>query len=344
MQQIAESSSKSRYNYIDILRVFSIFLVIVLHALGDYFYKESSFGSSLWWCLGFTNEFCRTGVPLFFMISGFLLLKEDIPDIKEFYKKRFTKICIPLACYNVFYYVMRSISDGELDIWRFVTETIDSGCAYHLWFMYTLMFLYLMIPFAKKVIDKCSAKTLVGIFVFAIFQTTIKPFINTVSNGYVYIYLNQDGICGYFGYVILGYILGTYDVPKWLKRLIYALAVVSFVAFPVVSMYWAADEGTISLFNGGYSLNHYIEAAALFILFQERINIKIKFISALSVLVMDAYFIHVFILEKFKLLHWEVIPAVMLTALVVITTVLSFLWAFAKHKTIKHFKGVRQNG
>ena len=85
-------------------------MVIVLHALGDYFYKESSFGSSLWWCLGFINEFCRTGVPLFFMISGFLLLKEDIPDIKEFYKRRFTKICIPLACYNVFYYV-----DNELE-------------------------------------------------------------------------------------------------------------------------------------------------------------------------------------------------------------------------------------
>lgn len=342
--QIAAADSKTRYNYIDILRVFSIFMVIVLHALGDYFYKESSFGSSLWWCLGFINEFCRTGVPLFFMISGFLLLKEDIPDIKEFYKRRFTKICIPLACYNVFYYVTRSISDGEIDIWRFFTETIDSGCAYHLWFMYTMMFLYLMIPFVKMIIEKCSLKMLVCVFVFAIFQTTIKPFVNTVSNGYVYIYLNQDGICGYLGYVILGYILGTYDVSPLVKRLIYAGAIISFVAFPVVSMYWAADEGTISLFNGGYSLNHYVEAAALFIFFKERVNIKIKFISFLSVLVMDAYFIHVFILEKFKLLHWEVIPAVMLASLVVITVVLSFLWAYLKNKTTKYLKGVRQNG
>ena len=338
-----QTNERARYHYIDVLRVFSICLVMVLHCFGDYFHKESSIGSTLWWGLGFVNELCRAGVPIFFMISGFLLLKNDIPDIKEFYKRRLSKICIPFLCYNAFYFIARSISEWKFAPKVFIDEFLNSGSAYHLWFIYSLMFIYLMIPFVKMIIDRCSYKMLIGFFIFSIFQTTIKPFINTLSNGYVYIYLNLDGISGYLGYAILGYILGTYDLSARGKKILYASAIVSFIAFPLVSMYWA-EEGTLSLFNGGYSLNHYIEAAALFTLFKDKANIKTKFFSAMSLLVMDAYFIHVYIAEKLKLLSWEVIPVVMITVLVVVTIVTSFLWAFLKEKTVKYIKEVRKNG
>ena len=334
-----QTNERARYHYIDVLRVFSIFLVMVLHCFGDYFHKESSIGSTLWWGLGFVNELCRAGVPIFFMISGFLILKNDIPDVRTFYKRRLSKICIPFLCYNAFYFISRCISEREINPWVFINEFFDSGSAYHLWFIYSLAFIYLMIPFVKMIIDKCSYKMLIGFFIFSIFQTTLKPFINTVSNGYIYIYLNLDGISGYLGYAILGYILGTYDLTPRVKKIIYASAIVSFIAFPLVSMYWA-EEGTLSLFNGGYSLNHYIEAAALFILFKDRANVKMKFFSIMSVLVMDAYFIHVFIAEKLKLLSWEVIPVVMITVLVIATVVGSFLWAFI----LNYIKEVCKNG
>lgn len=341
MQQSAEIGKKARYDYIDILRVFSICFVIVLHTIGDYFYAEHNYGSTLWWCLGFANELSRTGVPLFFMISGFLLLKRDIPDIKEFYKHRFTKICIPLVGYSIFYFAVDCIQTGEVNIRNFFSGFLNSGYEYHLWFMYSLAFLYLMIPFVKMIIERCNTKMLIGVFLFVIFHTTLRPFVNTVFDGYISIYLNDDGICGYLGYVILGYILGTYDIPPLAKRLIYAATVISFVAFPVISMYWAAEKGTISMFNGGYFLNHYIEAAGIFLFFKEKVNIKIKFVSALSVLVMDAYFIHAFALDGVRSIAWNVSPSALIVVQVSLAIILSFLWAFIKNKSIKCVKCVK---
>ncbi len=323
---------KSHYGYIDTIRAFSICMVIILHCICNYYSDLNNLGYPLWFCLGFVNELCRTGVPLFFMISGFLILKGDIGDTKTFYWKRLKKIGIPFVIYDIFYYVLYSIQNQHpISLFGFFYEFLNNGSAYHLWFMYSIMFLYLLAPFLKKIVDRCSIGMLWIFFLLTIFQTTIKPLINTIVSDHIYIYLTEDGICGYMGYMILGYILGKHTFSRKTEIFICILGLIAFVVFPCISMYNVKNGGEF-LFHGGYTINHYLEAAAIFVFSKKMISTKGKFFSILASATMDAYFIHVFILERIQRISWNLSPAYTICMWAISTIFLSFLWGFLRIK------------
>lgn len=329
-------------NYIDYIRVFSICMVIILHCICDYYGDLTNIGKGLWFVFGFVNELCRTGVPLFFMISGFLMLRNEITDIKIFYKKRLSKVFVPFILYDVFYYVTYSIINGNnFSLLVFFKELFNCGSAYHLWFIYSILFLYALIPFIKIIVDDCNLKILFVFFTIVIFQTTIKPLINTLSNGHIYVYLTEDGMFGYLGYMILGYILGKERFSQQTEKLICFAGLLSLIVFPLVNMSNAKNSG-VFMFNGGYTINHYIEGAGIFLFFKKRISEKNKNVSALSAMTLDAYFIHVFILTLLKKIVWNIPPSMMISVWIVMTIFLSFLWGYVKSNLIKCFKGEKR--
>ena len=75
-----KNESRARVGYVDYVRVFAMVMVILLHCICDYANMEKNFGRPLWWLTGLLNEVTRTGVPLFFMISGFLLVDDEDID------------------------------------------------------------------------------------------------------------------------------------------------------------------------------------------------------------------------------------------------------------------------
>ncbi len=332
--------SKKNYSYIDIIRVFSIFMVITLHCICDYYADLANAGRGLWHVIGYVNELTRVGVPLFFMISGFLLLSKDIPNIKAFYKKRILKIGIPFIIYDIFYYVYMSASAGrDISVSGFFAELLHNGSAYHLWFVYSILFIYLLMPFLRIIVKNCNLNSLILLFILAIFQTSIRPFINTMSGGGFYLFLTDDGITGYIGYVILGYILGTYDFSKHTRRIIYALSIASFVLTPLLTMNSAVKTGEY-LFIGGYSLNHYIEAAGIFLWCKTNMHRESSLITKLSEYSFGAYLIHVFILEIIKPIPMDLTPSVTMLVWLAATVVLSFGWGAAEKKLTKCAKNI----
>ena len=96
----------SRNHGLDILRVLASYLVIQVHT-GEFYYISPTgtvlSGENPFW-VGVLNSICRTAVPLFVMISGFLLLpiKEEMTP---FFKKRFTRVAIPFVIWCVLYAV-----------------------------------------------------------------------------------------------------------------------------------------------------------------------------------------------------------------------------------------------
>lgn len=333
--------SERNYKYIDCIRVFSIFMVILLHCICDYYADTANIGKSLWYVMGYLNELARVGVPLFFMISGYLLLDRDITDIKAFYKKRILKIGIPFIVYDIFYYVYMSITAGkDISVSGFFAELINCGSAYHLWFVYSILFIYLLMPFLQIIVKNCDIKKLMFLFVLAIFQTSIRPLVNTIADGRFYLFLADDGITGYMGYVLLGYILGTCEFKKNTKNIIYALSIASFIAIPIITMNSAANTGNF-LFMSGYALNHYIEAAGIFIWCKDHIHSERKFISKLSALSFSVYLIHVFFLEILKPISLDLTPSQLMLLWFVAVSVLSFVWSFAGQWLISKIKRKR---
>ena len=322
--------SKSRVYYVDFIRVFAICMVIILHCICDYFNNATNSQDIFWYIMGYVNELTRIGVPLFFMISGFLLLSSNIPDVKNFYKHRFMKLCVPFIIYDIFYYIVFP-GRQSFSIYEFLQELFNSGSSYHLWFMYSILFLYLLLPFIKKITDNCSLKMLLLFFTISIFQTTIRPFINTVFNGSIYLFVTDDGISGYLGYMLLGYILGKYEFSPKTRRLIYLAGLLSYAVFPLISMHTMKATGS-SVYNGGYFINHYIEAASFFVACKQVIRKDNKFFSKMSTLTMDAYFIHVFVIDNLKKINFGMSLFVIIPIYIVASILLSFFWAYIVSK------------
>lgn len=87
---------KNRNYSLDLLRVIACYLVIQQHASEFYYIGEGGTvvtGSNTFW-IGIITTLCRSSVPLFVMLSGFLLLPMQ-DKISTFFRKRFTRIVYP---------------------------------------------------------------------------------------------------------------------------------------------------------------------------------------------------------------------------------------------------------
>ena len=95
---------KNRNYSLDLLRVIACYLVIQQHASEFYYIGEGGTvvtGDNTFW-IGIITTLCRSSVPLFVMLSGFLLLPMQ-DKISTFFRKRFTRIIYPFIAWCVLY-------------------------------------------------------------------------------------------------------------------------------------------------------------------------------------------------------------------------------------------------
>ena len=332
--------------YIDYIRIFAAVMVILLHSISSFFGNSDNFQTKFWWFCNFVNEICRTGVPLFFMISGYLMLtKSKITDLKSFYKKRIFKILIPFLIWDIIYYCyFRHINNQKILDFAFFEALMLNGSSYHLWYIYSIMLLYLFIPFIKMITDKASLKTQLFFLCLVIFQTTLKPFFNITTG--LYLYLAEDGIIGYLGYMILGNILGKSEIKKNTRVLIYVLGIMGGAIGIFGNYFYSLKNGYNLIFNGGYQINHYLFAAALFVFFRydlpkmgDTIN---KLTSKLAASTLTVYFVHVLILEILDDKFMHLSPAISNLSVFLITVFTSFSFAYIlENIIIRHFHKIK---
>jgi len=147
--QNQQSTPTKRMVYLDILRILAIVLVIFYHTN----YKGFSFFTSaedslLFPFYLFCAVFSRTAVPLFFMVSGALLLKKEEP-IPVILKKRFLKYAVVLTFASLVIYVEKNLS-GEMSLKGFVRMLYATEETTQLWYLYTYLGLILSLPFMRK--------------------------------------------------------------------------------------------------------------------------------------------------------------------------------------------------
>ncbi|MDO4921400.1 MAG: acyltransferase family protein [Phascolarctobacterium sp.] len=136
-----------REKYIDFLRIISAYGVVLLHstAYAIYDYNGKFFNEFV-----FLNTFTRLAVPIFFMCSGASVLKADF-KIDSLYK-RVKRILYPLLFWSFFYefYLIRcGVNKTFLSI---LSDILHDKVMYHMWFLYALLGVYLLIPFLCKML------------------------------------------------------------------------------------------------------------------------------------------------------------------------------------------------
>lgn len=146
-------------NY-DIIRAIAILMVMCIHCmmpLKDSL-VEGSCALNIWVC-EFYYALISAGVPMFFMLSGALLLGKLEPWL-EFYKKRLKRIIIPFVIWSVVVYSLSAFVQPHRDIVfylkDFFTLLCTKGVNAAYWFVYMLLGFYLITPLCRRLVQKLS--------------------------------------------------------------------------------------------------------------------------------------------------------------------------------------------
>ena len=157
--------NRKRVIFIDYIRALAILMVIMCHVidvnclfwLG---YQEMSGARQI--ILYTLLIFGRCGVPLFLMITGYLLLDRDYSHgkWKSFYLYKWLHLFLLTEIWFVIYEAFAVRVQGESFVWKgfilrllFIEEPVLS----HAWYLPMILKLYLLIPLIAQIVKKCKS-------------------------------------------------------------------------------------------------------------------------------------------------------------------------------------------
>lgn len=145
---MSEEKRKLYNPVIDILRTISILAVILVHTTTKTLEASSYDLLNTSWTL-FLNQAARFAVPMFFMISGFVLeLNYHLHESYLTYlKKRFSRIFIPYLFWSIIYYFFVYYKGRDPN---FISALLRGDASYQLYFIPSLLIFYLLFPIIHK--------------------------------------------------------------------------------------------------------------------------------------------------------------------------------------------------
>lgn len=254
--------------WIDLLRAFATYLVVLLHSSAPVLTEYNKLGHSTWWAGNFYDSLTRACVPLFFLISGTLLLDRQEPLV-HFFKKRFTKVVIPLIAWSLFYlfFNIYFLEKYEFSLGKLISILYEP-VYYHLWFFYTLIGLYFCVPILRIIVDK-DKQTLTCYFIslWLLFFVIVRFLERLIA---INVQLEATIASGFIGYLLIGHLLRTKEIGKS-TFLLSSLLFLFSSAITMVGTYWitvTSDGKFNNLFYAYLSPNVVASAVALFIVFK----------------------------------------------------------------------------
>ncbi len=173
-----------RLSSIDFIRAYAIILVVMVHASGPPLYDYNHVPRGYWWTANLFDSFARPCVPLFIMVSGFLLLdgsKEEA--IGTFFRKRLSKVLIPYVFWSAFYLWWRwYFHDEPFDQPGKLSQELVGGTAYyHLVFMNIIIGLYLLTPMLRVFVKYANFSTQLYVLLLWFLLQSLAPLVYKVS-------------------------------------------------------------------------------------------------------------------------------------------------------------------
>lgn len=221
---------QNRVVFLDYLRVLACLLVILVHACEFFYVGESGISirndvDRFW--VSLIDSACRAAVPLFVMTSAYLLLPIKGSGF-TFLKRRLLRVAVPFIIWSILYATV-PVLYGEMTVtemmgkltrllWNF---NYSSG---HLWFIYMLIGLYLIMPVISpwlKQVSKRGEQTFIAVWFLTTFYHYFKGHLEYMygecpwNEFHTFWYYS-----GYIGYLVLAHYIRTYINWSLTKSLI----------------------------------------------------------------------------------------------------------------------------
>lgn len=346
-ERAAARAVRKNEPYLDVLRCLACYLVIGLHSIAEPLVNKGLFDTRTWWVLNICGGLTRMGVPLFFMISGYLLLSDPRTlDIGTFYKRRLGKLLPPFLVWDVIYFLKQCADGGvEPDVQTFFRDLAFQGSKYHLWFVYQIIGLYLLMPFLKRIVDQCTTRELVIFLGVVLLQPTLFRLLNLVQT-VVWLNIFSTLVEGYAGFLITGYLLGSRELSRTARWWIYGLGLVGLVGGAWGNYVFSSPDHIDLVFNEGYSITHFLTSGACFVLAKQLTGKLpqrlLRGTKKVSHLTYGIYLSHVLLLDLILQNRWYIMPNQTPAGFTVFSFVVTSLVSTVFVWLVSHVRGLRK--
>ena len=264
-------NSNNRVVWIDWMRVAACLMVLIVHSTEPFYLggdgsliltKTDAFWAS------FFDSFVRSCVPLFIIASSYLQFPLHY-STGEFFRRRAARILIPFVIWTAVYAFAWG---APAENFRNLTFNFNYSAG-HLWFVYMLIGVYLLMPLLSPWAEKVEKKELQIYLGIWLFTTLIPIFRDWYSGGSVSVIYGPSGLprqalvpfwgeaswnaygtfyyfSGFIGYLLMGlYFRKFVGELSWKKTL--AIAIPSFLAGFAISFggfLWRVFESAEGVF------------------------------------------------------------------------------------------------
>lgn len=307
-----------RFYYLEVLRAGSALAVVMLHLASlNWFGYVGSFNWKVFTVVWGLMQF---SVPVFFMMSGALFLqKERENSISRIYTGYIPRMVVFLVFWAMIYQIYHLLgTDTEENLFIRAAKNIMKGdTQVHLWFVYAIVGLYVLIPLLKAFTDQADPKLLWYAVILAFIGTEVIPLLSrrsdiasviVVTN---YTKLSVHGLGSYVGFFLLGHCLHSWEIPKKVRGIIYALGLLGVGTIIGRTLYLCLRDNTL---NGDYfsfvmpmmpsvifwSVGVFVFGKYTFVK-ESRLAGAVRWISQVSLGIYGIHMLPIFILQKLGL-------------------------------------------
>lgn len=179
------SGRKARIAWVDFIEALAIFFVVLYHGplyQWNFQSPEAPLTSVFYYLF---NGILSTAVPLFFLVNGYLLFSKPLNPKKHFYKT--IKLIFLTLAWEVIttgLYAWFDMKPTSIRNWASIVWHNWELWTPHLWFMQSLVCIYILLPVLKLVFDhnKKVFIYLIGMIALLTFGVTLMEEVRTILN------------------------------------------------------------------------------------------------------------------------------------------------------------------
>lgn len=315
-------SEKRKVVWMEYLRIVSAFAVVLLHIVALRIKKWTVQEEYYAW-LALYHALVRFSVNGFVMLTGALMLRpEKEITLEQIIKKYVPKVVILFVFWSAAYvlaeYLPVVMIGKAINLKEMIKDFIYGH--YHLWYLYMLAGLYLLLPFLREIAKnkKLTEYFLVlGMLFYLLpnFLQILVPGVNSVLKSVIDTKMLSPFVKGYsVVYCLAGFYLSYYEIKPWLKKTIYVGGILGIVYGAVGGIVFSKVQGApTQLPYNTNTLNIALYSAAVFLFFSSVCGKKVyserknKFILKLGSCSLGVYLLHPFFVDRFTVRVFELV-------------------------------------
>lgn len=288
-------------------RALACYMVVLIHIAGGNFYQFAD----RWWPTNVYDSIARFAVPVFFMISGALLLTKE-EALGDFLRKRALRVFPPLLFWSAVYLQYYKMLGQGRSHHGWVATILNGPVEVHLWYLYAIVGLYAFVPMLRKMYLGSSEQEkryfLGAWFIVAVLIPAAVKYLG-MPPAFVDVY-HLGSFSGYAGYLFLGAYLHERRQGKPASTSMWLTVFVAASVGTMMLTWWASVRGgkADDSFYGYLSPLVVIASIAAFNLLLGVRSVPGSFASSamntVAAHALGIYCVHLIVLERAAAGHW----------------------------------------